>query len=98
MFAAVEEVAKTTYQRGLGLCFADTPDTPEDVVASRSGLLRAYVLCLQGIPSAFLIGTLYQRTFFLDYMGYKPEVRNYPPGRTYLGASSRSSAMTLRTA
>jgi hypothetical protein len=84
MFAAVEEVAKTTYQRGLGVGFSDTLLTRRRLsLQAGSGLLRAYVLYLQGTPSAFLVGTLYQRTFFLDYMGYDAGVRNYSTG-TYL--------------
>ena len=84
MFAAVEEVAKTTYQRGLGVGFSDTLLTRRRLsLQAESGLLKAYVLYLQGTPSAFLVGTLYQRTFFLDYMGYNAGVRNYSTG-TYL--------------
>lgn len=84
MFAAVEEIAMTTYQRGLRVGFADTQLTRRRLsLQADTGLLRAYVLYLRGTAAAFLIATKYQKTMFLDYMGYKFEMRQYSPG-TYL--------------
>lgn len=84
MFATVEEVAKTTYQRGLGVGFSDTLMTRRRLtLQAEGGLLWTYVLYLRETPSAFLIGTSYHGTLFLDYMGYKPEAGIYSAG-TYL--------------
>ena len=84
LFRDVEEVAKKTYQRGLGVGFADTPNLRQlFLLDAERGRLYAYVLYLAGKPCAFWIGTLYGCKFHSGYMGYDPAFRRYSLG-TYL--------------
>ena len=79
-----EEVAKGTYQRGLGVGFRDTEEMRRRLrFCARKGWLRIYVLTIVGKPCAFWIGTLSNDSFLSDYNSYKPEYRNYSLG-TYL--------------
>lgn len=81
LFGSAEEIAKKTYQRGLGAGFADTPDARKRLgLAARKGWLRGYVLYLEDRPCAFWIGMLYESTFVSEYLGYDPEFRQYSPG------------------
>jgi hypothetical protein len=81
MFRDVEEVAKKTYQRGLGVGFGDTPLMRGRLgLEAERGWLRAYVLYLAGRPCAFWVGKLYNETFHSDSMGYDSEYRKYSPG------------------
>lgn len=81
LFSEVESIAKSTYQRGLGVGFADTPEMRNRLaLAAGQGWLRAYVLYLNESPAAFWIGTLYQGTFFSDFMGYDSTHARHSPG------------------
>lgn len=81
LFQDVEEVAKKTYQRGLGAGFADTtPIRRRLELGARQGWLRANVLYLGDRPVAFWIGMLYRGTFVSEYLGYDPEFRKLSPG------------------
>lgn len=77
----VEQIAKKTYQRGLGVGFVDTPEMRRLLaMTAEKGQLRAYVLYLAENPSAFWIGTLFKGTFRSDYLGYDPAQENFSPG------------------
>ena len=77
----VEKVAKTSYQRGLGVGFADSPLTREGLrLKAERGWLRGYVLYLGGSPSAFWIGDINDGTFGSDYLAYNAEVGKHSPG------------------
>ena len=81
LFRDAEEIAKKTYQRGLGAGFSDTPDVRKRLeLAAQKGWLRANLLYLGDRPVAFWIGMLYQETFVSEYMGYDPEFRQAAPG------------------
>ncbi|MHB8616331.1 MAG: GNAT family N-acetyltransferase [Candidatus Acidiferrales bacterium] len=81
LFRDAEEIAKKTYQRGLGAGFADAPDVRMRLgLAARKGWLRANVLYIGDRPVAFWIGMLYGTTFVSEYMGYDPEFRQSSPG------------------
>ena len=81
LFADAEEIAKKTYQRGLGAGFAATPDVRKRLgLAAQKGWLRGYVLYIGDRPCAFWIGMLYEKTFVSEYLGYDPEFRQYSPG------------------
>jgi hypothetical protein len=81
LFHDVEEIARKTYQRGLGAGFADTPDVRARLqLAVDKGWLRAYVLYLGSRPCAFWIGMSYGDAFLSEYMGYDPEFRDLSPG------------------
>jgi hypothetical protein len=79
--ADMELVAQKTYQRGLGVGFSDTPVMRARLdLFARKGWLRAWVLYLNDVPSAFWTGTLYDGNFCLDYIAYDPALREYSPG------------------
>jgi hypothetical protein len=81
LFHDVEEIARKTYQRGLGVGFADTTRMRQRLeLAARKSWLRAYLLYLGERPCAFWIGMLYGDTFVSDYTGYDPDLRQFSPG------------------
>jgi hypothetical protein len=81
LFRDAEEVAKKTYQRGLGAGFATTPDVRERLgLAARKGWLRAYVLYVDDAPVAFWVGMIYNQSFASEYLGYDPKFRQFAPG------------------
>lgn len=81
LFHDAEEIAKKTYQRGLGAGFSDTDVVRQRLIlAARLGWLRANVLYLGDRPIAFWVGMLYGQTFVSEYMGYDPEFRQLSPG------------------
>ncbi len=77
----LEEVARNTYQRGLGVGFADTPEMRARLrFCAQKGWLRIFVLWIKGTPRAFWIGTLSNQVFVSDYNGYDPGFRDYSIG------------------
>jgi hypothetical protein len=81
LFRDVEEVARRTYQRGLGVGFVNSPEMRGRLeLSARKGWLRAFVLYVAGAPWAFWIGTSYGQTFHSDFMGYNPVHSSYSPG------------------
>jgi hypothetical protein len=77
----IEEVAKRTYQRALGVGFEDSPRMQQRLdLCARKQWLRIYVLTLDGKPRAFWVGTVYERVFYSDYNGYDPNFRDYSLG------------------
>jgi hypothetical protein len=77
----VEQIAKTSYQRGLGVGFIDSPAMRERLrLMAEKGWLRAYVLYLAERPCAFWIGDINQGTFGGDYIGYDNGFAKYSPG------------------
>jgi hypothetical protein len=74
-------VAVTTWQYYLGQGLTDTAQTREAFrFASRQGWLRIYVLYIQGAPCAFLVGQLYDNTFYCQYAGYNPSFTEFSVG------------------
>lgn len=81
LFQDAEEIAKKTYQRGLGAGFSDTPDVRKRLeLAARKGWLRAYLLYLDGRPCSFWIGMVYKNAFVSEYLAYDPEFKKVSPG------------------
>jgi len=77
----VEKVAKTSYQRGLGVGFSESPLMRQGLgLKAERGWLRGYVLYLGGEPSAFWIGDINDGTFGSDYLGYSAEMGKHSPG------------------
>ncbi len=77
----VEQVARKTYQRGLGVGFADTAVMRQRLsLRAEKGCLRAYILYIDDTPCAFWLGTVYDREFHSDFMGYDPAYSKYSPG------------------
>ena len=81
LFAAVESVASKTYQRGLGVAFADSEDERSRAeLGLERGWFHLYVLSLDGTPIAFWPGFVHGRTFFIGTPGYDPEFARYSVG------------------
>lgn len=81
MFQDVEEVAKKTYQRGMGVGFQANQEMRERFqLQAGKGWLRAYVLYLNSVPAAFWIGDVYQQSFHSHFMGYDPTFAKHSPG------------------
>jgi hypothetical protein len=77
----VEEVARKSYQRGLGVGFSDTPKIREQFrLKAERGWLRAYVLYIADRPCSFWIGDVNQGAFGSDYLAYDAEFEKYSPG------------------
>ncbi|MBZ5539503.1 MAG: GNAT family N-acetyltransferase [Acidobacteriia bacterium] len=77
----VERVAKSSYQRGLGVGFVDSPEMRERLrLKAHKGWLRAYVLYVAQRPCAFWIGDLNGETFGSDYLAYDADLAKYSPG------------------
>ena len=85
MFREVEEVAKRTYQRGLGVGFENTPEMRARIkLAAEKGWLRAYVLYISERPSAFWVGTVYQGICHGNCTGYDGSYARYSLGKYLL--------------
>jgi hypothetical protein len=81
MIQEVEQVAKKSYQRGLGVGFRDTPETREGLrLKAEKGWLRGYVLYFGDRPSAFWLGDVNEGTFGSDCIGYDAEFASHSPG------------------
>jgi hypothetical protein len=77
----VEEVAKKTYQRGLGVGFSNNYEDKQLVNLSvKHGWLRGYVLYIKQEPIAFWLGNYYGGTFYINFTGYDPKYSKYDPG------------------
>jgi hypothetical protein len=81
LFQDVEEIAKKTYQRGLGVGFVDDAEMRDRFqFEAEKGWLRAYVLYIADKPCAFWVGSLYGFTFHSNFMGYDAAFAKYSPG------------------
>jgi hypothetical protein len=81
MTADIEEVAKKTYQRGLGTGFASNEETRLLLrFQAQKGWLHAYVLYVAGQPCSFWLGTVYSHTFHGNSFGYDPAYARFSPG------------------
>jgi CelD/BcsL family acetyltransferase involved in cellulose biosynthesis len=47
---------------------------------ARQGWLRIYILYVDDLPCAFLIGQLYNRTFYCQHAGYQPAFAHFSVG------------------
>jgi Acetyltransferase (GNAT) domain len=81
MYQDVEQVAKKSYQRGLGVGFVDTPGMRAGLRRmAEKGWFRAYVLYIQERPCAFWIGDINRDTFGSDYVGFDADFAKHSPG------------------
>ncbi len=77
----LEEVARQTYQRGLGVGFRDDPETRETLtVLARRGWLRVMLLEVAGRPGAFWLGAVRGDTFHARATGYAPALGRFEVG------------------
>lgn len=76
-----EAVAKTSYQRGLGVGFVKDRTMRQRLELDvGKGSLRAHILYAGERPCAFWIGSLYRGVFYNDYMAFDPAYAKYAPG------------------
>ena len=74
-------VAVVTWQYYLGLGLTDTAQSREILrFFAKQGWLRIYVLYLKETPCAFLVGQLYNNTFYCQYAGYHPDYTRFSVG------------------
>jgi hypothetical protein len=77
----IEEVARKTYQRGLGVGFSNTESMSCRLqFCAQRGWLRVMVAYLGGRPAAFSIGTVCNGTYTSDFLGFDPQFRDYSIG------------------
>ncbi len=77
-----EKISQTTYLRGLGEGFYDTPEMRSRLeLSARNGWMHGHVLYANEKPCAFWLGTLYQKVFYLDYTGFNSDLNHFSPGR-----------------
>jgi hypothetical protein len=76
-----ESIAKKSYQRGLGVGFANTPEMRKRLeLEAQKKWLRASILYLNDQPCSFWIGSYYNGTLYGDFMGFDREYGKYGPG------------------
>ena len=81
ILADSEAVAAQTYHRGLRVGFVSSDETRRlAMLAADRGWLRAHILYIAGMPSAFWNGFLYRRTFYTWTTGFLPELSELRPG------------------
>jgi CelD/BcsL family acetyltransferase involved in cellulose biosynthesis len=79
--AQLEEVAASTYQRGLGSGFFNNEEFRQRLALfAWRGLLRVQFLDIDGKAQAFWFGTVYQGVFYLSETSYDPDLRRYEVG------------------
>ncbi len=79
--ADAERVAAQTYQRRLGVGFANSEMERELYRrASNSGAFQSYVLYVNAVPIAFMVGLGVGNTYFALQMGYERRYRSSSPG------------------
>jgi Acetyltransferase (GNAT) domain len=81
-FRDLEEVAKMTYQRGLGVGFIDNEAARRQFeYEARKGWPRTYILYLADKPCAFWMGSLRGDVFYSGNVGYDPIYKKYELGK-----------------
>jgi len=77
----IEEVARKSYQRALGVGFSNTEAMRRRLeFCAAKGWLRIFVAYLGGRPTGFSIGTVCNKTYTSDFLGYDPQYRDYSVG------------------
>ncbi len=79
--AEIQEVACKTEKRRLGFGFVDSREIREQMSeAAKKRWLRTYILYFHERPTAFWVGTLYDRNLQAQFVGYDPIWRDFSPG------------------
>lgn len=82
---AAEMVAKSTYQRSMGVGFHLNQESRERIEQeARGGRLRGYLLWLENEPKAFWHCFVHQDTLYLAATGYDPGLAGYELGTVLL--------------
>jgi hypothetical protein len=81
MLPEIESVAKNSYQRGIGVGFVNDDSMRRSLnFLAVKGWLRIFVAYLDGKPAAFSIGTILNKTYTSDFLGYDPQFGIYSVG------------------
>jgi CelD/BcsL family acetyltransferase involved in cellulose biosynthesis len=79
--AHTEEIARKSYQRGLAVGFSDSNSMRRRLhFCAAKGWLRIFIAYLGDRPAAFTIGTVCDKTYTSDFLGYDPQYRDYSVG------------------
>jgi CelD/BcsL family acetyltransferase involved in cellulose biosynthesis len=79
--SVAEEVARKTYQRGLGVGFKnDAFHRDRCKLFAEKGIFRGWIVRLGGVPRAFWLGCVYGDTFHSEFTGYDADLRKYELG------------------
>jgi hypothetical protein len=82
---AVEQVARKTYHRGLGVGFDDSPRSRRLMrFHAERGELRLFVLFDGDAPITFWAGVVHGECYYSDHTGFDPEYRDISPGNYLL--------------
>ena len=74
-------VAVTTWQYYLGTGLVDSAETRKMFrFFAQQGWLRIYVLYIGGVPAAYLVGQLYNGTFYCQHAGYQSKLAHLSVG------------------
>jgi CelD/BcsL family acetyltransferase involved in cellulose biosynthesis len=74
-------VAVTTWQYYLATGLSDTAHMRKTLrFFARQGWLRIYILYAKDVPCAYLVGQVYNKTFYCQYAGYQPKFANFSVG------------------
>ncbi len=77
----VMRVAVTTWQYHLGHGLSDAAATRKTLrFFAKKGWLRIYVLYIKNTPCAFLVGQLYNQSFYCQHAGYQPNFSRFSVG------------------
>lgn len=75
------KVLVATWQYSFGYRFLNTPQIHEELeFFARKGWLRIFVLYIEDLPCAFLIGQLYHGTFYCQHVGYDRNFARFSVG------------------
>lgn len=81
----IEKVAKSSFQRGLGGGFIDSPLVRRALrIEAQKNVVRGFVLYVDARPCAFWLGSLCHSTFHLTCGAYNPEFHRFSPGTLLL--------------
>ena len=74
-------VATRSWQHPLGHGLVNSRQTREDLrFSSKKGWLRIYILYVDDVPCAYLIGELYRKTFYSRFAGFDIDFARYSVG------------------
>jgi hypothetical protein len=80
-----ETISRATYQWSVGQRLNNDASTRNEYMRlARSGKLRCYLLHIEGVPCAFVRGTLVDGIYNYETPGYLPEYAKWSPGTVLL--------------
>jgi hypothetical protein len=81
VFKVTREIARKTYQQGLGVALEDNSQWRATLTAeAKSGRMRCFVLRCAGKPIAFQLGVRWGAVYRMYFMSYLAEFRKLSPG------------------